>query len=328
MPGILVFAEQRDGKLKKPGLEALSEGRRIADRTGGELTALLIGSDLSGLDAEAARMGADVILMVNDPRLAYYAPEAYAHAASMAVKEIDPDVFLLPGSSMGRDLAARAAAALGTGLATDCTALSMDGGALSARRPVYSGKAIATVAFSGAKPAMATLRPNVFPLAKEPRPGRGATRPLDARLEEKHFRCRTTAVHAEAGGTIDVAEADIIVSGGRAMKGPENFKYIKMLADALGGAVGASRAAVDAGWIDHQHQVGQTGKVVSPKLYIACGISGEIQHLAGMSSSKVIVAINKDADAPIFKIADYGIVGDLYEAIPLLVEEIKKIKLL
>ncbi len=328
MPGILVFVEQREGKLKKPGREALSEGRRIADKTGAELTALLIGDSLSGLDAEVARLGADVILMAKDARLAHYAPEAYARAATQAVRQIDPDVFLLAGSSMGRDLAARAAAALGTGLATDCTALSMDGGVLSARRPVYSGKAIATVAFTGAKPAMATLRPNVFPLAKEPLPGRGAARAFDAGLEEKHFRCRTTAVHAEAGAALDVGEADIVVSGGRAMKGPENFKYIKMLADALSGAVGASRAAVDAGWIDHQHQVGQTGKVVSPKLYIACGISGAIQHLAGMSSSKVIVAINKDPDAPIFKIADYGIVGDLYEAIPLMVDEIKKIKLL
>ena len=328
MPGILVFVEQREGKLKKPGLEALSEGRRLADSKGGDLTALLIGDALGGLEAEVARLGADVILKVEDGRLKYYAAEAYARAAERASRQVDPEIFLLPGSAMGRDLAARAAAALETGLASDCIALSVDGGALTARRPVYSGKAIATVGFQGAKPAMATLRPNVFPVAKDPKAGRGEAKTLDAGFEEKHFRCRTTAVHAEAGATVDVAEADIVVSGGRAMKGPENFKYIKMLADALSGAVGASRAAVDAGWIDHQHQVGQTGKVVSPKLYIACGISGAIQHLAGMSSSKIIVAINKDADAPIFKIADYGIVGDLYEAIPLMVDEIKKIKLL
>ncbi|HZI93488.1 MAG TPA: electron transfer flavoprotein subunit alpha/FixB family protein, partial [Patescibacteria group bacterium] len=254
------------------------------------------------------------------------APEAYARALEEAIRSVDADLVLMAASAMGRDLGARIAARFRTGLASDCTGIMVEGGALTMRRPVYSGKAFATVTVSGARPAMATLRPNVFAVLSEPREGKGESVELKVPFEEKHFRCRATSVEAEQGGTLDVSEADIVVSGGRAMKGSENFKYIKMLADVLGGAVGASRAAVDAGWIDHQHQVGQTGKVVSPTLYIACGISGAIQHLAGMSSSKVIVAINKDADAPIFKLVDYGIVGDLYEVIPRMVEEIKKVK--
>jgi len=325
--GVLVFAEQRDGKFKKPSLEAISEGRRQSDRLGCELSVLLVGADgLSELAGQAAALGADRVLLVSDPRLKLYAAEAYALAVATAAGKLDPDLLLMASSAMGRDLAARVAARLGAGLASDCTAIAGEGGGFSIRRPVYSGKAIATVVFSGARPAMATLRPNVFPVIAQPKAGRGETAPLEVPFQEKHFRCRVNSIEAEKGATLDVSEADIVVSGGRAMKGPENFSYIRMLADALGGAVGASRAAVDAGWIDHQHQVGQTGKVVSPTLYVACGISGAIQHLAGMSSSKVIVAINKDADAPIFKLADYGIVGDLYEVIPKMVEEIKKVK--
>jgi len=326
MAGVLVFAEQRDNKLKKPSLETVSEGRRLADAMKTDLSVLMIGDDLSGLEGELARLGADRILKAMEPRLRFYAPEAYARAAEEAVRRLDPDVFLMPASAMGKDLAPRVAARFRAGLASDCISISYEGGALAAKRPVYSGKAIATMAFGTVRPAMATLRPNVFRVLAEPRPGKGTVEELSVPFEEKHFRSRVTAVQAESGSTLDVAEADIVVSGGRAMQGSENFKYIKMLAEALGGAVGASRAAVDAGWIDHQHQVGQTGKVISPTLYIACGISGAIQHLAGMSSSKVIVAINKDAEAPIFKLADYGIVGDLYQVIPMLVEEIKRIK--
>ena len=326
MAGVLVFAEQRDNKLRKPSLEAISEGRRQADKLGVELTVLLVGDDLSGLDSQTTALGADKILLVKDARLKLYAAEAWTLAVETAARATQPGLVLMASSAMGRDLAARVAARLRTGLASDCTAISIENGAVSIRRPVYSGKAIATVVFAAGAPVMATLRPNVFPVLSQPRPGKGAAAPLEVAFEDRHFRCRVTSIEAEKGATQDVAEADIVVSGGRAMKGPENFSYIKSLADALGGAVGASRAAVDAGWIDHQHQVGKTGKVVSPTLYIACGISGAIQHLAGMSSSKVIVAINKDADAPIFKLADYGIVGDLYEAIPKMVDEIRKLK--
>ena len=326
MPRVLVFAEQREGAIKKPGLEAVCEGRRLADALGGDLAVLLVGDDHAGLDARLKALGVDLIAPVSDPRLRLYAPVAYAAAAAAAARALTPDLYLMPATSMGRDLAARVAARLGVGLASDCTGLTVEGGEIRARRPVYSGKAIATVAFGKARPAMATLRPNVFPLREASKPGAGAPAAVIVAFEEKDFACRATAVASEAGGTVDVAEANVVVSGGRAMKGPENFKYIAMLAEALGGAVGASRAAVDAGWIDHQHQVGQTGKVISPTLYIACGISGAIQHLAGMSSSKVIVAINKDPDAPIFKIADYGIVGDLYQVIPMMVDAVKKLK--
>ncbi len=325
MGDVLVFAEQRDGKLKKPSLETVSEGRRIADKLGTGLSVLLIGRDVSGLDTELRSLGPDRILQASDERLSLYCSGAYARAAEAAVRKVDAAVFLLTASAMGRDLAARVAARLRTGLAADCTALSVGGGSLLATRPVYSGKAIATMSYSGARPMMATLRPNSFPLLEGTREGGGGER-LHVDFQAGDFRCRTMSVEISQGGELDVAEASVVVSGGRAMKGPENFKYIKSLADALGGAVGASRAAVDAGWIDHQHQVGQTGKVVSPNLYIACGISGAIQHLAGMSSARTIVAINKDPDAPIFKIADYGIVGDLYQIIPLMVSEIQKAK--
>ena len=326
MAGVLVFAEQRDNKLRKAGLEAVAEGRRQASAIGGDLSVLLVGDDLSGLETEVIGHGADIVLKVKDERLGFYAPGAWARAVTRGVKEIEPRLLLMSATAMGADLAPCVAVALSTGLVTDCTGIDVDGEKISVRKPVYSGKAIATMEFRDSLPAMVTLRPNVFGLPGTGKPGRGEVRNLEVPFEDADFRSRAVGVEAGDGGTLDVVEADIVVSGGRAMKGPENFKYIKELADALGGAVGASRAAVDAGWIDHQHQVGQTGKVVSPSLYIACGISGAIQHLAGMSSSKVIVAINKDPEAPIFRIADYGIVGDLYEAIPLFVEEIRRIK--
>jgi electron transfer flavoprotein alpha subunit len=220
---------------------------------------------------------------------------------------------------MGRDLAPTVAARLGVGAIPDAVGLALDGETFSVRRPVYSGKAITTVTTAGNTPQVISLRPNVF--AAEEAGGAGEVVALDGL--SLSIRAVVKELVEAAGGEIDVAEADVIVSGGRGIKGPENFALIKSLADALGGAVGASRAAVDAGWIEHSHQVGQTGKVVSPSLYVAAGISGAIQHLAGMSSSKVIVAINKDPDAPIFKVADYGIVGDLFDVIPPMVEAIK-----
>ncbi len=225
------------------------------------------------------------------------------------------------GSAMGSDLAPRVAARLGVGGLADVVELSLDGDAFSAKRPVYSGKAFSTVTTAGKRPQVISLRPNVF--AAEETGGTAEVVALDGL--SLSIRAVVKELMSAAGGELDVAEADIIVSGGRGIKGPENFALIKELADALGGAVGASRAAVDAGWIEHSHQVGQTGKVVSPSLYIAAGISGAIQHLAGMSSSKVIVAINKDPDAPIFKVADYGVVGDLFDVIPPMVEAIKSL---
>jgi electron transfer flavoprotein alpha subunit len=234
---------------------------------------------------------------------------------------------LLSATALGRDLAPRLAARLRVGLASDCTDLTLKPDrSLQAVRPVYSGQAMATVEFSEVRPILVTLRPNVFPPAAPVPESKGEVVNESAEIDEAKIRARWVELKQDEGAELDVTEADIVVAGGRAMGNSENFQVIRDLAEVLGGAVGASRAAVDAEFIAHQHQVGQTGKVVSPKLYIACGISGAIQHLAGMSSSKVIVAINKDAEAPIFKAATYGLVGDLFKIVPMLTEAVRKLK--
>ncbi len=313
---ILVIIEVRDGKIKKASLEALSEARR----QGGEISACLIGDAVAALAPELAAYGAATVYTAEDPRLKLYAPRGFTRAAAAAAEKSGAEWIFLAGTSLGRDLAPRIAARLGIAAVPDVVAITGE----NFRRPCYSGKAFQTVQAAGQ--AALTLRPNVFPAAKADAPAAGAVQPLGVTFDEKDFASGATSLHIPEKAELDVAEADIIVSGGRGLKAPENFSLIRDLAHAVGGAVGASRAVVDAGWIDHQHQVGQTGKVVSPSLYIACGISGAIQHLAGMSSSKVIVAVNKDADAPIFKVADYGIVGDLFAVLPPLTAAIKKLK--
>jgi len=319
MPGIVTFAEHRDGRLRRPSLEAVSEARRLASSLQGPVTALLVGPGVEGLAAELAAHGADKVHVFDDPALGAYATEPYARALAQVVTEAKPSAVLVPATAMGKDLAPRAAARLGAGLVSDCVSFAVKDGRLEARRPMYAGKAYATVRWEG-DPQMATLRPNVFPLEKA-----DASRKAEVAKGQvdTSARAKVTAVHAAAAGKVELTEAQIIVSGGRGLKGPENFHLIQGLADALGAAVGASRAVVDAGWVDHQFQVGQTGKTVSPTLYVACGISGAIQHLAGMSSSKTIVAINKDPDAPIFKVANYGLVGDVFEILPKLTEAAK-----
>jgi electron transfer flavoprotein alpha subunit len=319
MPGIVTFAEHRDGKLRRPSLEAVSEAARLTASLGGPVTAVVVGPGSEGLAGELASYGAEKVLVFDDPALGAYATEPYARALAHAVTEAKPAAVLVPCTAMGKDLAPRAAARLGAGLASDCVAFTAKDGRLEARRPMYAGKAYATVRWEG-EPQMATLRPNVFALEK-PDPSRKA-QVVKGEIDTSS-RAKVTAVHAAAAGKVELTEAQIIVSGGRGLKGPENFHLIQDLADALGAAVGASRAVVDAGWVDHQFQVGQTGKTVSPTLYVAAGISGAIQHLAGMSSSKVIVAINKDPDAPIFKVANYGLVGDVFEILPRLTEAAK-----
>ncbi len=318
MAGILVFVEQREGDVRKASQQALSEAKR-QNGAGGAVTAVLPGSGVGDAAAGLGAWGADKVFVADDPNLGLYSAEGYAEAVVKAVEQAQPSAIFFAGTAMGRDLAPRVAARLGVGAIADAVGLTLDGETFSVRRPVYSGKAFATATTAGKTPQVISLRPNVF--AAEELGGAGEVVALDGL--ELSIRAVVKELAAAAGGELDVAEADIIVSGGRGIKGPENFALIKELADAVGGAVGASRAAVDAGWIEHSHQVGQTGKVVSPSLYIACGISGAIQHLAGMSSSKVIVAINKDPDAPIFKIADYGVVGDLFDVIPPMVEAIK-----
>jgi electron transfer flavoprotein alpha subunit len=316
---ILTFAELRDGKPRRASLEVVSEARRLAGALAASVGAVVVGPGSEDAAGELASYGADVVRVFDDPALAGYATEAYARALAQAIAETKPSVVLVPFTATGKDFTPRVAARVGTGLASDCVALEAKGGRLVARRPVYAGKAYATVEWAG-EPQMATLRPNVFPLGK-PDPSRKAevvTATVDASA-----RARVTAVQATAQGKVQLTEAQVIVSGGRGLKGPEHFHLVESLAGAMGAAVGASRAVVDAGWVDHQMQVGQTGKTVSPSLYVACGISGAIQHLAGMSSSKTIVAINKDPDAPIFKVADYGILGDLFEVLPKLTEAAK-----
>ena len=323
MPGILVFAEQRDGQIKRSSAEAISEGRRLADRLTGPLTVAVAGSGIAGLGEEAARFGSDRVLLYDDPALAAYSSEGYAAAVAAAVEEAAPAAVLFSATAMGRDLAPRVAARCGSGLASDCVGLSVEGTTLRARRPVFSGKAYATVEFGGL--AMATLRPNVFPRVEGRKPTcEILTRPLP--IDASAIRGRVVRTEAAERREVDVSEASIIVAGGRGLKEAGNFSLVRDLAEALGGAVGASRAVVDAGWIEHAHQVGQTGKVVAPALYVACGISGAIQHLAGMSTAKVIVAINRDPEAPIFAIATYGIVGDLFEVVPKMVEEIRRLR--
>jgi electron transfer flavoprotein alpha subunit len=315
---ILVFCETKDGKIRKPSLEALSEGRRLADVSGKSLGALFVGASTAGAE-EAAQFGADTILKVEAPSLAAYSSDGYARAIADAVKAKGATVLLAAATSAGRDVAPRVAARLGAGYAADVTGLAMEAGRLQASRPVYAGKAFATNGFETAI-QVATTRPNVF--APAPCPKAGTVEALPA--PDGGFLAVVKEILTKGTGHVDIAEANVIVAGGRGMKDGANFKLLEDLAEALGGVVGASRAAVDAGWgLPHSIQVGQTGKVVSPTLYIACGISGAIQHVAGMSGSKVIVAINKDPEAPIFKLATYGIVGDLFEVVPELTKAAK-----
>ena len=316
MAMIVTYAEHRDGKLRRPALEAVAEARRLAEPLKASVHSVLVGSGIEGLASELGRHGADAVHVFDQAELAAYATEPYARAVAQVVAAEKPAVVLVPFTAMGKDLAPRVAARVGAGLASDCVALTVKDGRLEARRPMYAGKAYATVRLEG-EPQMATLRPNVFAVGPP-----DSSRNAEVRKEtvDTTARAKVTAVHATAAGKVELTEAQIIVSGGRGLKGPENFHLVEGLAGAMGAAVGASRAVVDAGWVDHQYQVGQTGKTVSPTLYIACGISGAIQHLAGMSSSKFIVAINKDADAPIFKIANYGLVGDVFLILPRLTE--------
>lgn len=322
--GVLVVVEERQGAVKRPSLEALSASRTLVAAPGEKVIAICFGKSEKSVDL--AQYGADRVLLADHPLLADYSPEGYAETVAAAARRLDVRIILGSASSMGRDLLPRVAAKLEVGLAQDCTELRLvDQDRLECVRPIYAGKAFARVRLT-AVPAMATIRPNVFPVA-EPDPTRSAQSEVFVPdLAEGRIRAKVTGFASEGSGEIELTEAGIIVSGGRGLKGPENFSIIADLAKALGGAVGASRAAVDAGWIDHQHQVGQTGKTVSPTLYVACGISGAIQHLAGMSSSKFIVAVNKDPEAPIFKLADYGIVGDLFQVVPALASEIRRLK--
>jgi electron transfer flavoprotein alpha subunit len=316
---IVVFAESRDGKLRRASLEAVSQARRLADGVSGSVEAVVVGKGVAAVAGELASYGADRVHVFDDAALPAYATETWAKAVAQVVDAVKPWAVLAGHTAMGRDLMPRVAARVGGGLVSDCVGLEVKGDRLQARRAMYSGKTLATVLWEG-EPQMATLRPNVFPLTT---PDAGRKADVVTGGVSGGARAAVTAVNVKAAGKIELTEAQIIVSGGRGLKGSEHFHLVEEVAAALGAAVGASRAVVDAGWVDHQYQVGQTGKTVSPTLYVACGISGAIQHLAGMSSSKFIVAVNKDPDAPIFKVANYGIVGDVFEVLPKLAEAAK-----
>lgn len=320
--GVWIIAEQRDGALRKVSFEIATMARKMADELGVEVSAVLLGSGIEGMASELGKYGVDKIYCADDPLLETYTTDAYAAAVSKVVKENYPAILLMAASVQGKDLSSRLVGKLKTGMATDCVEVKITDGNLVAKRPMYAGKCYGEVVFSGF-PQMASLRPNVFPAAENPKAGELIK--FDPALKAEELKTKVIEVQRDTSGTVDLTEAEIIVSGGRGMKGPENYTIIEELADILGATVGASRASVDAGWRPQSDQVGQTGKVVSPNLYIACGISGAIQHLAGMSSSKYIVAINKDPDAPIFAKADYGIVDDLFKVVPEVTAAAKKL---
>jgi electron transfer flavoprotein alpha subunit len=322
---ILTYIEVRDSRIKKASLEALSEAKKKADELGTEAAAVLVGSGLDDLAAELFPYGAAKVYLLENPAFSRYSTQDYAFALAGLVKKTGPSILFFSATFMGRDLAPRLAARLGVGLASDCTRVAVKNGKIEFTRPVFAGKALLTFSLSSS-PQMATLRPNVFP-AVQIGAAAGAVAKEAVELPEARAKAYVSELVGESGGEIDVTEADIVISGGRGMKAPENFALLKEISALIPrSAVGASRSAVDSGWIGHQHQVGQTGKTVSPNLYMAFGISGAIQHLAGMSASKVIVAVNKDPDAPIFKLADFGVVGDLFQVIPHLKEELKKLR--
>lgn len=321
MAEILAVAESRGATLRPVSLEVVSTARRLADETGADVTALLLGAPGIGEAAgELAAAGADRVLVAEDGAFELYHPDAAASAVADRCASGDVSIVLFAATAQGKDLSARCAARVDRPLATEVTEVELDGGVPVILRPQYAGKAYARIRMPNS-PALISLRPNVFPAGDTP--GRGDVESLQ--LESGPGRARVTAFERGEREQLDVAEANIVVSGGRGMQGPENWALLEELVDALGSqaTLGASRAVVDAGWRPHAEQVGQTGKVVSPSLYFAIGISGAIQHLAGMRTAQVIVAVNRDAEAPIFGVANYGIVGDAFEVLPRLIEEIR-----
>lgn len=319
MADILVFVEHKDGKIKKSSLELLS----TAKKSGGTVHALALGPGAKSLSGEAGGFGAQTLLVSEADSLKNYNPEAFSAVITHAIREKKPSIVLASATATGKDLFPRAGAATGSGVASDCVSLKITGDNVEARRPMYAGKVSAEVSFANSPTKIVLMRPNALEV-NAPEAGKTA-QVVELPAPPTDLRTLVKEVVKGTANKLDLTEANVIVSGGRGMKGPEHFKLLEELALVLHGTVGASRAVVDAGWVPHDMQVGQTGKTVSPSLYIACGISGAIQHLAGMSSSKVIVAINKDKEAPIFQKATYGIVGDVFEVVPLLTSEFKKL---
>jgi electron transfer flavoprotein alpha subunit len=317
---ILAILEQREGTLKKVSFEAATLASKLSKELSGEVEAVAVGSEIKNL-SDVGKSGISKVTLLKSNELSNYSSTGYTDAISDYAKEAGANIIIIGNTALGNDLAPRIAVKLNSGCVMDCTHLKVESGDIVATRPVYAGKANINLKLNSPVKVY-TIRPNIF---KADLSGSSAASIVEKEITTPNLKTKVVSFK-KSEGKLDVAEADIIVSGGRGMKGPENFNLIESLADVLGAAVGASRAVVDAGWRPHREQVGQTGKTVSPSLYVACGISGAIQHLAGMSSSKYIVAINKDKDAPIFSVADYGISGDVFEILPVLTEEIKKIK--
>lgn len=323
---VWVFAEQREGALMPVVRELLGEGRKLADQIGCSLCTVLCGSQVEGLVDELFEYGADKVYLADQKELESYRTDAYTAVIHDAIKSYKPEIVLLGATHIGRDLGPCLAVRCNTGLTADCTMLEIDpeDKKIKQTRPAFGGNLMATIVCPNHRPQMSTVRPGVMEKAERQEGRKGQVIPLSVNLKKEDLRTRILEVVKQAGEAVSLTDAEIIVSGGMGLGGAEGFELLKKLADKLGGVVAASRAAVDAGWIDHSYQVGQTGTTVRPKLYFACGISGAIQHVAGMQNSEQIIAINKNPGAPIFEVADYGIVGDLYQVIPALIEALDK----
>ncbi|HBI6904269.1 TPA: electron transfer flavoprotein subunit alpha/FixB family protein [Clostridium perfringens] len=325
--GVWVFAEQREGQLQKVSLELLGEGRKIADKLGSKLTALLIGNKVQNLVEDLSRHGADEVLVVDAPELEHYTTDGYTKAICELANAKKPNIIFIGATFIGRDLGPRVAARLETGLTADCTSLDVDveSGDLLATRPAFGGNLMATIVCPDHRPQMATVRPGVF--EKLPLGENDATvENVEIKFNSNDIRTKIVEIIKEHKDIVDISEANVLVAGGRGIGSEENFKMLKELAEVMNGSIAASRAAVEKGWVDKDYQVGQTGKTVRPNIYVACGISGAIQHAAGMQDSDMIIAINKDANAPIMKIADYAIVEDVNKVVPEFITQLKAMK--
>ncbi|AUM89221.1 electron transfer flavoprotein subunit alpha [Clostridium botulinum] len=325
--GVWIFAEQREGKLQKVALELIGKGKELSKKLGVELTAVLLGYNIDDIPRQLIEYGADKVLYVNNPLLKNYTTDGYTKVINDLIEERKPEILLVGATYIGRDLAPRISSRLGTGLTADCTGLDIDDDTrnLLMTRPAFGGNLMATIICDSNRPQMSTVRPGVFQKLEKDANRDGSIENIKVNLKESDIKIKIKEIVKLAKEIEDISEAKILVSGGRGLGDPEGFKLLRELADLMGGAISGSRAVVDSGWIDKAYQVGQTGKTVRPNLYIACGISGAIQHLAGMQDSDYIIAINKDESAPIMQVADLSIVGDYKKILPSMIDEIKKI---
>ncbi|WP_192859245.1 electron transfer flavoprotein subunit alpha/FixB family protein [Clostridium botulinum] len=325
--GVWIFAEQREGKLQKVALELIGKGKELSKKLGVELTAVLLGYNIDDIPRQLIEYGADKVLYVNNPLLKNYTTDGYTKVINDLIEERKPEILLVGATYIGRDLAPRISSRLGTGLTADCTGLDIDDDTrnLLMTRPAFGGNLMATIICDSNRPQMSTVRPGVFEKLEKDANRDGSIENIKVNLKESDIKIKIKEIVKLAKEIEDIGEAKILVSGGRGLGSPEGFKLLRELADLMGGAISGSRAVVDSGWIDKAYQVGQTGKTVRPNLYIACGISGAIQHLAGMQDSDYIIAINKDESAPIMQVADLCIVGDYKKILPSMIDEIKKI---